>query len=315
MIPNHLKRNLLNGELADLALYVSLRKNADGALATTLDHFIATEKRHVAFWQKTFDLHTTSPSFSGLFRNFLIRVAILFGGQRLTYLMLESVETHGVQKYLDLWQRVEDPVVRDGLRTILTEELLHEDEAATNGDRSIRPDHIRNAFLGFNDGSVEILGAVNGLVAALHDPRLVAISALTVSFAGAISMAAGAFLSTHSEHELERMEAMKRAFLDKVPFEDVTKNSPLRAALLVGTSYLIGAAMPVLPFLFGAANAYISILLSGSLILIVAAILSFLSGMSLQRRMLLNGLIIILAVLASYGLGLLVQTLFGVSAV
>ncbi len=308
MTPVALQHRLLLGEMADLELYTALRRTAHAPLAETLDSFIETEHRHAEFWRKKFHLNLTQLDLFGRIRNRLIRAAVFLFGERVAFLLLEAIETHGVKVYLDLWETTKDPQVREGLRAILTDELLHEDEAATHGMRAIDPQVIRNAFLGFNDGSVEILGAVSGLMAALHSPLLVAMSGITVSVAGSLSMAAGAFLSTHSEAEIERMEVSKQRFLQGT-FGQSAKNpaSPWKAAGIVGVAYLIGALVPVFPFLFGATNPLWSVLLSGVLILFVSALLAFLSGMDLRRRVALNALIVTAAVLVSYAIGLLVD--------
>ena len=302
MIPQSMKKSLLQGELADLALYRALRKRAKGEFAKTLDEFIETEIRHAAFWRGRFGLKEESPGLAGKTRNAMIRAVVAVFGEPAGYLFLEAVETHGIKQYLHLLDRVQDDEMRKDLRTILTEEVLHEDEAATGGARTVDPGVIRNAFLGFNDGSVEILGAVSGLVAALSEPKLVAISAVTVSVAGAISMAAGAFLSTHAEQEIEQHQRAKEAFLKEEHVEHPVA-SPIKASLIVGVCYMIGAAVPVAPFLFGASTAVWSIVLSGSLILLVSAFLAFLSGMGIRKRLFLNGVIITVAVLVSYGIG------------
>ncbi len=302
MIPVSLQKNLLQGELADLALYQTLRRRATGDFAETLDAFIQTEIGHVAFWRDRFKLNLDAPSFGGRLRNLALAAAIRLFGQGVGYVLLEAVEAHGVKKYLDLWNRVQDPELREGLRSVLTDELLHEDEAATGGERTVSADTVRNVFLGFNDGSVEILGAVSGLVAALSRPELVAVSATTVSVAGALSMAAGAFMSTHAEREIRAQDKKKSAFLDRTYAEETTA-SPWKAAAIVGGGYLVGAAVPVAPFLFGATTARWSIVLSGTLILAVSALLAFLSGMDLKRRVALNAAIITVAVLVSYAIG------------
>ena len=137
-------------------------------------------KKHIShFGKKRFALDVVSLRFEDRFRNAVILFFVRCLGDRAGYVFLEAVETHGIKKYLDLWAGVEDSEVREGLRSILTDELLHEDEAATGGKRTVLADVVRNAFLGFNDGSVEILGAVTGLVAALGRPDLVFLSALT----------------------------------------------------------------------------------------------------------------------------------------
>lgn len=303
------KQALLQGELADLALYRQLRKKAKGEFADILDGFIATETRHAAFWRKHFSLQIEKPNIHGRLRNVLICSLVAVFGESIGYIFLEAVETHGIRHYLRLWKSLEDEETKEALREILTEEFLHEDEAATGGKKAISADVVRNAFLGFNDGSVEILGAVNGLVAALGDPKLVAGSALAVSVAGALSMAAGAFLSTHAEKEVLDTNRMKAGFLKEAISEDQPA-SPVKSALIVGIGYVVGASVPVAPFLFGATHSLWSILLSGVLILAVSAFLAFMSGMNIARRIGLNIVIIIIAVVVSYTFGTLLEQTF-----
>jgi predicted membrane protein (TIGR00267 family) len=293
---------LIQGELADLRLYQSLRKKASGDFADMLEAFIATEEKHVSFWQKTFGIKKVSLTLTGRARNSFIQGCVLLFGESAGYLLLEAVESHGIRQYLRLWKQVKDEKVRNTIRQILIEELEHEDIMATGGTRTVNAGFIRNAFLGFNDGSVEILGAVSGLAAALGSPTLIAVSAGTVSVAGAISMAAGAFLSTHAEKELEDMEAAKQLFLKQEP-SPLATHSPWKSAYIVGIGYMVGAAVPVAPFFFGATNPWWSIGLSGTLILCVSMFLSFLSGMDIRRRIGLNLGVIILAVLISYAIG------------
>ena len=313
LISSSLQKRLLSDELADLRLYEALRIRAKGDLAETLDAFILTEKRHATFWRDTFDLKETEPDWQGRIRNCILKLSIRLIGQRIAFLVLEAVEVHGIKKYLALWQRVKEPKIREGLRAILTDEFLHEDEAITGiKGRSINPDVIRNTFLGFNDGSVEILGAVSGFVAAFPSPKLVFIAGLTDSAAGSLSMAAGAFLSTHSERELRQNDQEKKLFLGQEIATEEHHPSPLSAAALVGSAYLIGALVPVAPFFFGAKSASWSILLSGILILFVSATLAFLSGMNLRRRVGLNVAVIICTVTVSYLVGRFAEALFGI---
>ncbi len=305
---NTLGQQLLLDEMGDLALYRELRKFTHGGLAQTLDSFIATEIRHVTFWRHYFSLDISEIDLKRKITIRLLTFAARVGGPSVTSLILEAIEIHGVKKYLTLWRRTTDTKFNQALRTILEEELVHEDEAvtSTNG-RKIDAATIRNVFLGFNDGSVEILGAVNGLAAAFGNPTLVAAAGLTVACAGALSMASGAYLSVHSEQEILAVEQGKQDFLGTFNAPSALPHSPIRASLLVGSAYLLGAAAPILPFLLGAQNPWWSIALSGTLILAVSAILAFLSGMRVARRIAMNGAVIIITVLIAFAIGSLVD--------
>lgn len=310
MINAALKQELLNGELADLSLYKSLKEKSSGSLRSTLEVFVETETRHADYWRGLFGLTGTQPDFWGRARNAFVKMAVSLFGERAAFLLLEAVETHGIKKYLDVWEKAEDPETRQKIRVILIEEFQHEDEVATKGERLIDPGLIRNAFLGFNDGSVEILGAVTGLTAALGSSSLVAIAGLTVSMAGALSMAAGAFLSTDSELEITKTQVAKQRFLKgELAKDEINLVSPWKTAWIVGVAYIIGAAVPVLPFLLGASSPLWSILFSGVLILTVSAALAFLSGMNMKKRVALNTLVIVAAVVISYAIGFLADRL------
>jgi demethoxyubiquinone hydroxylase (CLK1/Coq7/Cat5 family) len=179
MISPQLQRALVLGELADLFLYRALLPlvKTEGE-RTFLRELAQTEEQHVAFWNERFSLRAVAPDVRGRLRNAVLWSIARVGGAPLLWLIVEAVEVSGIKKYLHLWEQVKDHDVREGLRTILEEELHHEDHAVTSqSGRKISPENIRNAFLGFNDGSVEILGAVSGFAAAFADPVLVAMSA------------------------------------------------------------------------------------------------------------------------------------------
>lgn len=306
---------LVLDEMADLALYERFRQAAtQPELVQLFDRLIIEEKKHVAFWAKKMEGAPTR-----LDRGRSIKVGMLAGFGRLfgvsgTLLILEAIEVHGIRKYLDLWSSISDEEVRAGLLSILKDELQHEDHMITQvAGRSVRPEGIRNAFLGFNDGSVEILGAVSGFSTAFSDISHVLIAGVTVAVAGALSMAVGAFMATSAENEVAALDRLRRRALRveaKIAQEQEASTSvtpPLRAALIVGGTYLIGAFVPILPFVFGAETALPSIIVSGILILIVSAGLAFLSGMRIRRRLLLNGGLITFAVSASLLLGMVLE--------
>ena len=81
----------------------------------------------------------------------------------------------------------------------------------------------------------------------------------------------------------------------------------------VGVSYVIGAVVPILPVLFGARTLLPSLMVAGAVIVLVSAILAFLSGMNVRRRILLNLAIIAAAVAISYLIGLVAQSVWGIT--
>src|SRR5262249_59523502 len=115
-------------------------------------------------------------------------------------------EVHGVRKYLALWREYQGHPLGEALRGILMDEFKHEDTLVTAlTERKINAERIRNVFLGLNDGLVEILGAVSGFFGAFGEASMVLVAASTTAVAGALSMAAGAFLALKTGKEGETL--------------------------------------------------------------------------------------------------------------
>ena len=92
-----------------------------------------------------------------------------------------------------------------------------------------------------------------------------------------------------------------------------TVNRPVSAALLVGSSYFTGATVPVLPVLFGAKHVLWSLLVAGSMIILVSMVVGFLSGMDIKKRITTNLVIIAAAVAITYTIGTVANMLWGIS--
>lgn len=298
---------LVLDEMADLALYQRYRAFvAQPELIRLFDRLITEEEKHVAFWRKR---AKEAPTRLNAARSLKVWCLGVFGrtfGVSGMLLVLEAVEVHGIRKYLDLWTSSRDIAFRKDIKAILKDELQHEDHMITLvAGRSVKPAGIRNAFLGFNDGSVEILGAVSGFSVAFTSVRHVLIAGLTVAVAGALSMAVGAFMATSAEEEVAALDKMRRRALsvEAEEREGESLTSPFKAAVIVGVTYLVGALVPIAPFVFGAKNVLPSIVVSGVLILGVSVTLAFLSGMRIRRRLLMNSGLIALAVSVSILLG------------
>lgn len=309
-----LARTLVLDELFDLTLYHTLRDISGPELQPTLDELISIEAKHLMFWQSFFNITVSTLDPVRRFRLWLMIQACKLFGQTAVHLVLEAIEVYGIRKYLSLWEQYKDGPLGAAVRDILEDEFKHEDTIVNRlTERKINPDRIRNIFLGLNDGLVEILGAVNGFFAAFAQTSLVLIAGLTTAVAGSLSMAAGAYVALSSENEIRQTQRGKKRFLgeDRGPVE--VKEPAITSAFIVGGSYFAGAAVPILPVLFGAKNSLVSVITAGVVIILVSMILAFLSGMKVRKRILTNLIIIAGAVGITYGIGILVRTLFGVS--
>src|SRR6476659_3742379 len=301
-----LARTLILDEMFDLALYREFHAITDGPLRDLLTELIRVEETHVNFWQQFFE---TSLRKLDLPRRLKLRLIVwscrLFGAPAI-HLMLEAIEVYGVRKYLSIWKSYRDQPLGTAVKGILIDEFKHEDAIVSQmTERRINPERIRNIFLGLNDGLVEILGAVSGFFAAFGDAVTVLIAGTTTAVAGCLSMAAGAYVALSSEREIQATDDDKKRFLGKASlpghFDEEglsrrTQERPFGSSLLVGGSYFAGAMVPLLPVVFGATDAWLSMLTAGTVIILVSMLLAFLSGMDIKRRIVTNLVIIAAAV-------------------
>jgi VIT1/CCC1 family predicted Fe2+/Mn2+ transporter len=126
-------------------------------------------------------------------------------------------------------------------------------------------------------------------------------------------MAAGVYVATSSENEVRRTQRGKERFLGENRHPAAAEESAITSAIIVGVGYFAGAAVPILPVFFGAKNALVSVITGGATIIFVSTVLAFLSGMDVRKRILTNLIILAAAVAVTYGIGILVRTLFGVA--
>jgi len=309
-----LARMLILDELFDLSLYQALRRISwDAESQRVLDELITVETQHLAFWQNFFDSQLTALDWGRRLKlQFMILACRLFGTTGI-HLVLEAIEVHGVRKYLSLWAGYKDQPLGNALKGILMDEFKHEDVLVSQlTERKINPERIRNIFLGLNDGLVEILGAVSGFFGAFGDAATVLIAASTTAVAGSISMAAGAYAALNSEKEVQTTEFLRRRFLEEETATQM-EEKPFTSAVVVGCAYFLGALVPVLPVLFGATTALLSVLTAGGIVVLVSTLLAFLSGMDVTKRIALNLVIITIAVSVTYAIGMLAKQLWGIS--
>jgi len=309
-----LAKTLVLDELFDLSLYKALRQVTQPDVHHTLDELITVETTHLAFWKHFFGLTIEELNLGRRLKLSLLMFVCKLFGSTAVHLVLEAIEVHGVRKYLALWREYQGQPLGEALRGILMDEFKHEDVLVTAlTDRKINAEKIRNIFLGLNDGLVEILGAVSGFFGAFGEATMVLIAESTTAVAGALSMAAGAFLALNSEKEVKTTEIAKKIFLGEASEVIPMEESPIGSALVVGTAYIAGAIVPVLPVIFGATSALFSVLTAGLMVIVVSTILSFLSGMDVTRRIFLNLALITIAVSVTYGIGVLAKHLWGIA--
>lgn len=308
-----LARDFILDELFDLSLYTKLKTFSNENTQNLLEQLIEIEKEHFSFWQNFFNIQLPKLNLARKIKMYAVILFCRVFREAGIHLVLEAVEVYGIRKYLNVWEHYKNDPLSASVRKILLDEFEHEDKIVMSAvRRKIHPERIRDIFLGFNDGLVEILGAVSGFFAAFQMASSVLIASFTVAVAGSISMAAGAFVAMGAEIEVKDSAREKRRFLgEEYTVENHVK--PLSSAVFVGVSYFIGALIPVLPVFFGSQNIVASIIISGVMIIIVSYFLAFLSGMDAKKRILTNIVILAIAVSVTYAIGSVATTLLGVS--
>ena len=311
--PASLARQLVLDELFDLTLYKRFAGLASGETLEMLNSLIEVESRHVKFWQDFFNLPINKLNFA---RSLKLRAFTFFArvfGERGIHLLIEAIEIHGIRNYLSVWEIYKNQPFGNAVRGILNDEFVHEEEIVSKtASRRIHPERVRNIFLGFNDGLVEIIGAVSGFFAAFQTASAVLIAGFTVAVAGSISMAAAAFAAISSEYEIESIVASKKRFLGEEA-KEVPMSSPSSSAVVVGISYFIGASIPVLPVFFGAQSVWFSVVAALVIVILISYFLAFISGISVLRRITTNIVIIAIAVSVTYAIGLFAKNILGVN--
>ncbi len=312
-IPPELARNLVLNEVFDLALYKRLLPLSQGDTAQMLENLIVVETSHAKFWQDFFGIKLDKLNFLRRVKLFNFVLFCRIFGEMGVHLIIEAIEIHGIRNYLSVWEIYKNDPLGEAVRGILTDEFKHEDEIVSMASsRKIHPERIRNIFLGFNDGLVEIIGAVSGFFAVFQTASAVLIAGFTVAVAGSISMAAAAFAAISSEYEIENIAARRKVFL-KEEAGEAPMSSPLFSAIVVGMSYFFGAAVPILPVFFGAQNVWFSVVAALAVVILISYFLAFISGISVIRRITTNIVIIAVAVGVTYGIGILAKNVFGIN--
>jgi VIT1/CCC1 family predicted Fe2+/Mn2+ transporter len=217
---------------------------------------------------------------------------------------------------------------------------------------------IREFVFGIQDGMISTVGLLAGVQGATESNTVVIITGLTAMFSGAISMAAGSYLSSNAQkdifdNELRDAEVLAdrepylaaegllkalsqeglareqsynivkvllrqehvflRTFQEKVfGLGSAEINQPVKAAGVMGLSFVVGALMPILPYflLAGKAALYLSVALSAVTLFGVGAFKGKLAAQSQFRSGAQFFAIAVGAAVLGYLIGLIVQYFF-----
>ncbi len=327
----------------------------EGPLRELLEAVAHTEASHARFWEGVLRARGARPQAvrPGRWRVGLLRLLMRVTSPALAVSVVEMGEAAAYERYYDFLGRADlQPEEAEQLRRIVEDELEHEEAFH---EQAGAMHHLRDFVLGMNDGLVEILGSVTGLAAAFPGRRgLVALSGLVVGLAGALSMAIGAFVSVRSQRQVDaagrrrlqilfavspmrtRRELARRLVQLGLPAEEArrlagsvrvdertaeallgepTRDDEWRSAVFTGVAYLLGASLPLWPYVLtsSAGLAFgLSVLSSGAALALVGGAVGLASGIPLRRKVAELVFAGLGAAAVAYAFGRLLQGALGV---
>jgi VIT1/CCC1 family predicted Fe2+/Mn2+ transporter len=116
---------------------------------------------------------------------------------------------------------------------------------------------LRAGVLGANDGIVSVAATVLGVAGAATSVRTIAVAGIAALVAGALSMAAGEYVSVSSQRDAERSAVRRGRVLPTLVVADGDEfTNPWHAAVASFGAFLVGGLAPLLVVLapWGAAR-------------------------------------------------------------
>ena len=185
-------RRYLADEESEARIYRYLAQRAEGEEREILMQVAEAEKRHQQHWRDMLGEHVGEPVRPSLSSAFLQFMAKHFGS---VFILAMAQRAESRSPY------AEDP---DATEEMAADEAIHEEiiRALATSGREKLSGNFRAAVFGANDGLVSNLALTIGITASGASSSMVLLSGVAGLLAGALSMAAGEFVSVRSQREL-----------------------------------------------------------------------------------------------------------------
>ena len=185
-------RRYLADEESEARIYRYLARRAEGTDREILLQVAKAEKRHQQHWRDMLGEHANvhvRPSMQSQLLQFLAKN---FGS---VFILAMAQRAESRSPY------AEDP---DATEEMAADEAIHEEiiRALATSGREKLSGNFRAAVFGANDGLVSNLALTMGITASGASSSMVLLSGIAGLLAGALSMAAGEFVSVRSQREL-----------------------------------------------------------------------------------------------------------------
>ncbi|AWR96454.1 ferritin, CCC1 [Acidianus sulfidivorans JP7] len=297
-----IKKNY-KAEMFDYTLYSELAKlEKNPKVKDVLLELAEGEKSHAEFWKSIADsrnIKLENLNFFDRLKLFILKTFRKLLGLPLTIKLAEMGEINDAEKYYELSKNETfSDTEKQKLQDIMNQELVHE-EILTQSQ--INAERISEAIYAVSDGLIEVLAGVSGLDSVLNTPFLVALGGLIIGISGMISMSIGAYLSSSSEEDIK-----KNKLKDMNKTTEGIKSESGESVKITAISYILGAIIPIIPFLIGISGILgliSSYVITGISTLIVGSIIGLLSNVNpIKKGVIMTGLALS-AALVTHGIG------------
>jgi VIT1/CCC1 family predicted Fe2+/Mn2+ transporter len=207
-------RRLLADERESARVYQELAARRDGEEREILLGLAAAEERHALHWERQLGAQAVDPGRGNLRMRLLGLLDRRFGWV-FVLALIEQAE-----------RRASGIAAPDAPASIAADEAIHSEVVrglAARG-RGQMSGALRAAVFGVNDGLVSNIALVLGVVGGGAATRTVLLTGLSGLLAGALSMAAGEFISVSSQRELLAASAPDEEAKAHIPQLDVDAN-------------------------------------------------------------------------------------------
>jgi len=209
-------------EMQSARLYRRLAQSqAEGPARAVLIEMSGHELRHAYHWRRRLEeLGGHAPAIRTGPRELIVPALARTFGLSSVLTLIEGGEARGKLDYIRQSQLLPDQASREIAGSIIPDERLHQGAAARlrgvpEGTRSRSAahvgDYVRDLIFGLNDGVVSNFSLIAGVAGADTSHSVVLLAGVAGLIAGAVSMAAGGYLSNKSQREVVAEEIRREA--------------------------------------------------------------------------------------------------------
>lgn len=196
-----------------------VKKAKDERTKKLLEDFSVNELKESEYWSRKIKQLTTKDerTFKGLFMSSKVSIMMGILGTRGFFEWVLIAEDESVEDLTFQATNIGDLATSEEWIRIASDERLHirrvkKDVLGMEGWEMGGSGGVRDVIFGANDGLVSILALVIGVYGAITESYAVLIAGIAGAVAGAISMGAGAYLSSKSEKEISEKENERKGF-------------------------------------------------------------------------------------------------------